>query len=457
MADLIPQMPMANGAVPGSVPQGEITNANPMVEIGVTGLKQASGFLWEEYLPQLRGRQGIRLYQEMSQNDPTVGAILRAFKLMIKSVDWKVTAADDTPEMQAEGEFVESILDDMSETWGDFISEVLTMLSFGWSFHEVVYKLRAENGGAEPSRRSKYPDGRIGIRKLAPRAQDSLLRWEMKPQGGLLGIHQLPPIGGGIYYIPIERGLLFRTVVEKGSPEGVSVLRNAYRPWYLAKTIEEIEAIGIERDLVGLPVVSIPSRYLTSLDPKDVAVKQSYEKIARDLKFNSQSGVVKPSDVFTDPDGKLSSVPMVDIKLMTSGGSRTLDIDKALQRHQRNIAKSVLAMFLTVGEGSNNARGSTSQHQSTVDYFDRACESIVGQIADPINRYMLPRLWAINNLPPETMPKLTPGKVAPQQLDQLGQYLADMATAGVLTPSPEVENFAREAAGMPMLSDDGTV
>ncbi|WP_155274431.1 hypothetical protein [Piscirickettsia salmonis] len=45
---------------------------------------------------------------------------------------------------------------------------------------------------------------------------------------------------------------MFRTTSRKGNPEGRSILRNAYQPWYYKKNLESIESIGIERNLVGL-------------------------------------------------------------------------------------------------------------------------------------------------------------------------------------------------------------
>lgn len=437
---------------------GESTNDNPLVEIGVSGLKQASGFLWEEYLPQLRGRQGIRVYQEMAQNDPTVGAVLKALELIISAVDWKVIPADDSPEAAVEQAFVESLMDDMSHTWQDFMSEALTMLPFGFAYHEVLFKVRAEIGSKDPTRRSRFPDGRIGIRKLAPRSQDSLLRWEMQTDGGIAGFHQMPPMGGGVYYIPIERALLFRLSSKKNSPESWSILRNAYRPWYLLKSIEEYEAIGIERELVGLPIVRIPARYLSSTNPQDIAVKIAYQQVARDMRFGQQSGVVIPSDTWTDPDGKISSTPQVDISLITSGGQRTIDTDKVIQRHQRSIARSVLADFLMLGEGSGTARGSYGMHESKASLFMTACGFILDQIESPLNRHLLPRVWAMNNLPPETMPTLKHGKVDEANLDALGKYVSDLAGAGMpLFPDPDLEGFLRTSAGMPLREDDGAL
>jgi hypothetical protein len=440
---------MADTTAPSNSSPGEITNTNPLAEIGVSGIKQATGYLWEEYLPQLRGRQGIRVYQEMSQNDPTVGAILRAMELIVKALDWNVTPIDDSPAADEGKQFLESVMTDMSHTWQDFLSEALTMLAYGFSYHEIVWKKRNGPDQQDPSQRSNFTDGKIGIRKLAPRSQDSLLRWEMQPDGGIAGFHQLPPMGGGIYYIPIERALLFRTVSRKNSPEGVSMLRNAYRPWYFLKSIEEYEAIGIERELAGVPVISIPATYLSSKDPKDIAVRQAYEKVARDLKFNEQAGIVIPSDTFTDQDGKPTTVKKVEIKLLTSAGKRTIDTSAVALRHQQSITRTVLADFIMMGEQAGNSRGSYSMHQGKVDLFMKAAQAVVDQLADPLNRFLVPRLWAINGLPRETMPQFSPAKVSQIDMLELGTYLTDLATAGVLTPDDDLENFAREAASMP--------
>jgi hypothetical protein len=216
----------------------ERTPIDPFIQIGGTGLKEASGFIFEEYLPVLRGLQGIRTYQEMSQNDAVIGAVLSAISLMIRAVDWKVTAADDTPAAQAEAEYVDSLFTDMDHTFEDFLAEALSMLPFGWAYHEIVFKIRGGPYETDPRLRSKYDDGRIGIRKLPIRSQDSLLRWEFGPNNDLLGMHQLLPTGGSVIFIPIQKALHFRTTSRKDSPEGVSMLRNAYRSWYFKKTID---------------------------------------------------------------------------------------------------------------------------------------------------------------------------------------------------------------------------
>lgn len=107
--------------------------------------------------------------------------------------------------------------------------------------------------------RSKYADGLIGWRKLPIRAQETLYQWEYDDEDNLKGMTQMPPPSYNLYTIPIEKALLFRTKSRKDNPEGRSILRNAYRSWYFKRRIQEVEGIGIERDLAGLPVIYGPS------------------------------------------------------------------------------------------------------------------------------------------------------------------------------------------------------
>lgn len=422
-------------------------NAKAFGEIGVSGLKVFSGYLNEEYQQELRGQQAVKIYRQMSETDPVVNAVLTAIVLILRAVDWRVEPSNDTPQAEKEAEFARSLLDDMSHTWEDTVSEIMSMLSFGWAYHEMVLKRRVGPDQKDGSARSKFTDGRIGLRKLPIRSQDSLMRWEMQADGGIDGLWQMPPQGGQLLYIPIERALLFRTTSKKNSPEGVSILRAAYRPWYIKKTVEDMEAIGIERELAGLPVVSIPAKFLAAgASDADKLVAQTYTKIARDLKFNQQGGIVIPSDHFPNAAGDPSSVAMVDVKLLSTGGRRAIDTDPVIARYNRNIAMSALADFITLGD----QKGSYALSKNKSELFLRACETYLNQVAAVVNRFMLPRIWAYNGISYDLMPEMKPGRVAPVDLAELGTYIQQLAQAGApLFPNPELSDHLADVAGLP--------
>ena len=134
-------------------------------EIGRIGQRRYGGTIYEEFLPELRGHRGIAAYTEMSENDDIVGAILFAIEMLVRQCDWNVEPGGDTAKDKEAAEFVESCMNDMQDTWIDTISEILSFLTYGWSYHEIVYKRRMGNT-KDPRTKSKYSDGLIGWRKL---------------------------------------------------------------------------------------------------------------------------------------------------------------------------------------------------------------------------------------------------------------------------------------------------
>ena len=111
-------------------------------EIGRIGQRRYGGVIYEEFLHELRGKRGIEAYREMSENDDVVGAILFAIEMLVRQTDWNVEPGGDSQADIDAAEFVESCMDDMQSTWIDTISEILSFLTFGWSYHEIVYKRR---------------------------------------------------------------------------------------------------------------------------------------------------------------------------------------------------------------------------------------------------------------------------------------------------------------------------
>jgi hypothetical protein len=423
-------------------------------ELGVTGLKVYGGVLSnEEFLRQLSGPRGIKVFREMADNDATVGALLSAVELMIRPIDWHVEPSDENSPASVEvAEFIESLTGDCSHTWEDFIAEALTMLVYGWAYFEVVLKQRVGPFEVDPTRRSQYTDGRLGIRKLAPRAQDTLVRWMVQPDGGIDGMVQaqwgsVNGGNGGEVALPIERCLLFRTTSRKNSPEGRSILRTGYRAWYLLKIIQDSEAIGIERELAGLPVVSIPGSMIAATSGADVTARAAYEKVARDIKFNEQGGLVIPSDVYQDSNGNPTGARKVEVKLLSSGGTRAIDTNSVVARYQRDIARSVLADFLMLGSTSV---GSFALSHDKTDLFLRACETYTWQIASVLNRHLVPRMMDLNGLDRELTPTFAPGRVAPEDLDKVASFLERMARTGMeLFPDDNLDQHLRSLAGLP--------
>lgn len=436
-------------------------------ELGVAGVKISHGFVYDEFLLKLIGDKGRKVYREMRDNDAIVSAILFAVEMLLRAVDWRVESdeelnEDDMEDASADGipttpedavAWLEScFFKDMSHTFDEFVSVILSMLQFGWQYTEVVYKRRMGPDSLSSSTRSIHEDGLIGIRKLADRSQETLDRWEIDDSGGVVGMWQQPPLGGVRRFIPIEKAMLFRPHPFKGSPEGRSVLRASYRSWYFLKNLQEIEAIAIERELNGLPVAYIPNAVLNGTDETSKTATAAYKKMVRDIKFNEQGGVVLPSDLYADQDGKLSSSRMVTLELLNAGGTRAIDINKTIIRYQQDIARTILADFIMLGSGD---KGSFALSKDKTGMFTRALSGWLESIASIVNRHLIPKLWKINNFDKSIMPHLTPGNIEPVDLEKLSAFVERLSRAGApLFPDDALENNLRELGGLPEKTEE---
>jgi len=426
----------------------EANKASPFMELGTTGLKRAGGYIDEQFLPQLRGRKAVQIYKEMSENDPLIGSLWFTVDRLIRNVNWRVEPAGKSKEDTDNAKLVETCMDDMSHTWDDFISEVLTCIIYGWSWHEIVYKKRVGPWEKDGSKRSKYTDGMVGWRKMPIRAQETLLRWAFDDSGDVTAMVQLAPPRFETTVLPIERSLLFRYRHTKGNPEGMSMLRQAYRPWYMKKRLEEYEAVGVERDLAGLPIVKVPAEFLRAKPGSQQAqTVEAFKRMVKSVRRDEQEGIVFP--MAYDQDTKQ---PLYSFELMGGGGARAFNTNQIIERYEQRILMSVLADFIMVG---HQGGGSYSLHTDKTGIFRTSLNAIAQSIADTLNRYAIPRLFVVNGIKPSELPKIVPSDVDSPDIAQLSQFMSAMAGTGVnWFPDPTMENFVRDAARLPKLNEE---
>lgn len=430
--------------------------------VGSTGLRQFSGWVREEFLPQLVGRQAARVYREMTDNDATVGALLFAIGQAQRQIDWRVNPAADTPECAAAADFVESLMDDMSHSWSDFLSEAQTKFSYGFAPFETVYKRRlGRNPGKGPDGKpkpiSKFSDGKVGLARLPLRGQDTVIKWFFDDNGEWSGMTQ-QPYTGPLIDIPSAKLILLRPGAHKNNPEGRSILRNAYRSWYFVKRLEEQESICLER-MSGTPEYRVPNALLEAAAANDtnaLAALAMYKKIITNVKVDEQMGLITPSDTYKNPDGTPSSVPLYEFRYTVpqSGRSMAAGFDSSISRYKLDMMTSVLADFLTLGHGQSS-RGSQTLGEAKIDMFFQAQRGWAESDADVLNERLLPMIWELNAFDPDTMPQFQPEMPQRIDLDGLSNFVMRLGQVGALRFGDNAtEDYLREAAGMPELSDE---
>jgi len=411
---------------------------SPLVAIGTTGLKRSGGYVYEELLQKLAGERAARVFREMGDNDAVCGAILYIIEMLMRQAQWRTEPANESARAKEAAALWDEITEDMAHTWDDFLSEVVSMVQYGWAYFEIVLKKR--DGCA-----SRYNDGRIGIGKLSIRSQDSLQRWEFADDGEVLGMHQMDMFAGkGPVFIPMNRSLLFRTTSRKNNPEGRSLLRSAYRSWWFCKRLQEIEAIGIERDLTGLPVIELPPDLMSANPtPQQRALRTDFEKKVQQIRRDERDGVIMPSA--TNPDGKPTGYKL---SLLSTGGTRAIDPSKAIVRYEQRIAMTLLAEFLFLGMQDVGARALAD---SKVTTFGTALAGLMEGIASVVNRKLVPHVMALNGFSIGECPKVVVGEIDAPDLKAIAELINKLVGVGVLTPDDALERKIREMAKLPEL------
>lgn len=420
-----------------NAPKGAFT------QLGSYGLYRSGGLVYDEIIRELNGTQGFKHYREIAENSAVAGACLLAIEMLIRKVPWRVQPGDQSEIEKYRADVIESMFHDMSQSWADTVSEILTMLIFGFSWLEIVYKIRRGPEESNGKYRSQYSDGIIGWRKWVPIPQETLYQWEWDEEGGIAAMKQIaPPDYANVRTIPITKSLLFRTKTTKNNPQGKSMLRSAWHPWRWVKRVMEVEGIGIERDLAGLPFAGVPPEILDpNASAEDKAQLEYVKKVVTNVRQNSLAGVVFPL-AYDDEQGK----PLWEFKLMSTGGMKQFDTGKIIERYERRIAMSMLADFVMMG---HERVGSLALSKDKVSIIGRVLAALVDSISSVINRHAIKRIYLLNGWQSIVPARLVPGDVENNDIKNLGIYVRNLMSVGALTPDPALEGFLREAAGMP--------
>lgn len=429
-----------------------------MHEIGSTGLRAFGGYIREEFLPALQWPQAGIIYREMSENDPIVSAMLTTHDLLTRQVAHHVEPADESPLAAEIADFCQSAMDDMEDTWQEHVSSILSMLPFGFSVHEEVFKRRRgmdvtpepakDQDGKDvliPGVESKYTDGKIGWRGLPIRGQDTIERWQYTSGNRhyLLGAHQRtmtdPPVT-----LPMSKLLHFRTSALKANPLGKSILRGAYRAWYFKRRIEEIEGIGIERDLAGLPVAYVPSFVLDPEAPPNIKnLLRVMQDAVKNTRRNEAEGLVMPGD--RDEHGNR----LYDFELLSTGSRRAFDTGAVITRYDQRILTTALADFILLGHEGVGTLGVTFG-TTKVDLFAAALDAVLNQIDAEFSDVAFPRLVRLNGWPVELSPTLKHGEVQSVDLKEIAELIFKMSQSGfTITPDHVLQDHVLDTAGLP--------
>lgn len=277
---------------------------------------------------------------------------------------------------------------------------------------------------------------RIVPRKLDYRMPRTIYNWFQDDFGDLTSIVQLLPAARPAR-IPAEDLVYYRINAEGDNWMGRSLLRAAYKPWFLKDRLEKIDAIGQERKAVGLPVAYPPSN-------ADDDQRSTVETILANVHINEAGYIVMPgpSQQFKPdaPDAWFVDVVRFD----SSSGT---GIQESLKYHRDAIASSFLGDFMQLGHHQVGARATAEVQEDPFLTVVRALG--IGIVANTINEQLVKEIAAYNFPNLEGFPRLTLSLHDEASLSELAEFTSRLVDRGVMQADPELEDYLRDRADLP--------
>lgn len=276
--------------------------------------------------------------------------------------------------------------------------------------------------------------------KFGLRLPRTIHRWMLDDNGELIALEQFRRRTGEMVTLPREDLLYYRVGVEGDNYEGESMLRPAYKPWYIKDRVERLDAMGQEREAIGLPTVYPP----IGVNSDDARLTDLEDKLAK-LRAGELAYLIMPgpSAEHTEDGGWLFKIE----GLSGGGNGGTRDAHSTLNYHRDGIAAAFIAEFMRLGQGkgASGARATAGVQQ---DPFLAACQSLADIPRLELNKVLIRRWVTLNYGPDKPCPTLNVG-FADQDLESLVDFVAQLVGAGAIHPDDKLEDALRERGKLP--------
>lgn len=343
-------------------------------EQGSTGTAAAGYFDGEQSLSRIRN-PSIPQIMQMMDNDGTAQMLYSVLTFPAQASDWHIEPhpedvvkttdkAGKVVETNPQADFITNALRSpehdggMSTPFSLVIADIVLAVAQGYRFFEIVYKLN--------------DDGQVVFKKIAAReAKDVELLTD--DNGGFAGVKQNVKRDGKTTTVTIELPYCFLYTYrkERNKLKGASALRPAFyhydkkhRLYYLQNQQAQVNAMGFK-----------------VLDAPDDTKKEDRDENLRAV----DKMAVRPSIAL--PFGW---------KLNIAQPAKGIDLQPAIDGQDTQMARSVLAQGLLLGNQSSNAGGSYALATSHKDVLTMSTIAFMSTIEEHITSFLISKLIDYN-------------------------------------------------------------
>lgn len=413
-----------------------------LTEVGVPFLKGIGGWVESEARRELNGKTSLKTYQRMRQDSAVNTALSTAEVFLLKQlVNAKFITRSKNQAAKDFCNYLNWNLKNLKDnTWFDSCTNIISYLQYGFSWLEKVYELNTS---------SSFPQYKYKLKKLAPRAQTSIEKWEFDNNNrGVSGLYQYPPyqLNSGILnlsplyqsttetkMLPREKFILFSWDSKNNDPTGISPLNGCYKAWKEKILIESYEVTDVAKSLGGMLTLRLPVDHMNKAasDPESDEAKTL--KIMMDQASNMSKGDQTFTVLGSDTQGDSGSGRYIyDIEVLSadSAGKKVTTAELITER-KKAILDTFAAGFINLGNDSTGSHSLADSKTSTHAFF---MERHLLFVKSVLENDLVPQLMKLNGvfLKEDDIPELVLGhseEVDPEGYSKAAQRLA---STGVL-------------------------
>lgn len=336
-------------------------------EVGVPYLRAQGSWIQNEMRRELAAPYNLITYDKM-RTDATVGAALGTAEAFLTKALVNAKFVTNSKNQKAKDfcDFLNWNLKNLKEvSWYESCVNILSYLQYGFSWLEKVY---------EKNTSTKYSQFPWKLKKLAPRAQQSVNEWKFDDDNrNLIGIKQYPASSLNVGYthtfgmstnpkdyIKRNKFMLFSWDSKNQSPLGTSPLNACYRAWKEKTLIESMEVSGVVKGLGGILVLRVPTDHINkaasdeeSDEAKTLAALQEQAAL---MHQGDQTYILLGSDVQGE-NGNGKYIYDFELKGVDGNATNTVSTDTIISERKKAILDCFGAGFINLG---NEATGSYS-------------------------------------------------------------------------------------------------
>lgn len=418
-------------------------------EVGYTGANLYNGVSQDELYRELVFPQSLKTFKKM-QYHSAISSCLNLYDNVISKVVWNIKPPQDATEQELqETKFIEECLHDMDIPLRQVVKDALSSNIYGFALLEKVFKQRTANN-------SFYNDGKYGIKKLALIHQETVKRFLTSESGNdIIGVEQDLSGWNTLYRKPLDNPKLPRskyihivTGRSRNDPYGKSPLRDVFIAWKFLSVIEELEAQSVAKDMSNMPLLSIPSQFMSpDASPEQKAQYENFKNIIRNVNVNQQSGIVLPSDVNPETRAKLFTFELIQ----ANSQGKAIDTEPIKQYYLNQIYTGLSADVLILGQGGG---GSYALGAIKNTLTAAAIESMLDNIVEAFNRDLIQHLYKLNGMDATRACRLDYENFHTPDLDVISRFIQRTKAVSALPMTHDVVNYVLGTIGLDPISKD---